>query len=198
MAQLTFQRLSGAALNPFIHELARLRMRVFRDFPYLYDGDPDYEARYLQTYIEAPHSVVVLAFDGDRVVGASTGLPLIHETAEVQQPFHEAGYALEAIFYCGESVLLPEYRGQGAGVAFFEEREAHAREIGDMKYSCFCGVERPVTHPARPADYQPLDQFWLRRGYEKHPELTTHFSWKDLGDAHETLKPMTFWMKPLP
>ena len=70
MARLTFQRLSGAALHRYIPELAQLRMRVFRDFPYLYDGDPEYEARYLQTYVEAPHSVIVLAFDGDRVVGA--------------------------------------------------------------------------------------------------------------------------------
>ena len=198
MAQLTFQRLSGAALHGYIPELARLRMRVFRDFPYLYEGDAQYEARYLQTYIEAPHSVIVLAFDGGQVVGASTGLPLIHETPEVQQPFREAGYEVEAIFYCGESVLLAEYRGQGAGVAFFEQREAHAREIGGMKYSCFCGVERPVTHPARPAHYQTLDQFWRRRGYERRPELATHFSWKDIGDAHESLKPMTFWMKSLP
>ena len=30
------------------------------------------------------------------------------------------------------------------------------------------------------------------------PELATQFSWKDLGDSHESLKPMTFWMKPLP
>ena len=198
MARLTFQRLSGATLHRYIPELARLRMRVFRDFPYLYDGDPEYEARYLQTYVEAPHSVIVLAFDGDRVVGASSGLPLIHETEEVQKPFREADYAVETIFYCGESVLLPDYRGQGAGVAFFEHREDHARETGGMKHSCFCAVERPVTHPARPAGYQPLDEFWQHRGYERHPELATQFSWKDLGDSHESLKPMTFWMKPLP
>lgn len=197
MAKLIFRRLSGAALHRFIPELARLRMRVFRDFPYLYDGDPDYEARYLQTYIEAPHSVVVLAFDDENVVGASTGLPLRHETADVQQPFREANYNVDELFYCGESVLLPQYRGQGAGVAFFEQRELHARAIGGMKYSCFCAVERPATHPARPADYRPLDDFWRHRGYEKHPELATHFSWKDLGDAQETAKPMTFWMKPL-
>ncbi|MCL5974858.1 MAG: GNAT family N-acetyltransferase, partial [Gammaproteobacteria bacterium] len=54
---LELKRLSGEALNQFIPELAKLRIQVFRDFPYLYDGDPDYEARYLQTYIEAPASL---------------------------------------------------------------------------------------------------------------------------------------------
>ena len=194
---LTFQRLSAPTLNQYIDELAQLRMQVFRDFPYLYDGDLAYEARYLKTYIEAPDSVIVLAFDGDKVVGASTGVPLRHEMDEVKQPFLDAGLNIDEIFYCGESVLLSEYRGQGAGVAFFNHREAHAESLEGMKYSCFCAVQRPDNHPARPADYQPLDQFWRNRGYEKRSELATHFSWKEVGESEESLKPMTFWMKPL-
>ena len=194
---LTFQRLSGQALNQYIDELAQLRMQVFRDFPYLYDGDLAYEARYLKTYIEAPDSVIVLAFDGDKVVGASTGVPLRHEMDEVKQPFLDAGLNIDEIFYCGESVLLSEYRGQGAGVAFFNHREAHAESLEGMKYSCFCAVQRPDNHPARPADYQPLDQFWRNRGYKKRSELATHFSWKEVSESEESLKPMTFWMKPL-
>ena len=194
---LTFQRLSGPALNQYIDELAQLRMQVFRDFPYLYDGDLAYEARYLKTYIEAPDSVIVLAFDDDKVVGASTGVPLRHEMDEVKQPFLDAGLNIDEIFYCGESVLLSEYRGQGAGVAFFNHREAHAESLEGIKYSCFCGVQRPDNHPARPADYQPLDQFWRNRGYKKRSELATHFSWKEVGESEESLKPMTFWMKPL-
>lgn len=194
---LTFQRLSGPTLNQYIDDLAQLRMQVFRDFPYLYDGDLAYEARYLKTYIEAPDSVIVLAFDGDKVVGASTGVPLRHEMDEVKQPFLDAGLNIDEIFYCSESVLLSEYRGQGAGVAFFNHREAHAESLEGMKYSCFCAVQRPDNHPARPADYQPLDQFWRNRGYEKRSELATHFSWKEVGESEESLKPMTFWMKPL-
>lgn len=194
---LTLKRLSGEALVRYIPELAQLRIQVFRDFPYLYDGDLAYEERYLQTYIQAPESVIVLAFDADKVVGASTGIPLKYETDEVQQPFVAAGYDVEKIFYCGESVLISRYRGQGAGVAFFEQREAHARELGDFDISCFCGVQRSEDHPARPIDFVPLDTFWRKRGYEKHPELTTTFSWKELDEQNESAKPMTFWMKQL-
>jgi GNAT superfamily N-acetyltransferase len=193
---LTFQRLSGADLERYIPELARLRIRVFRDFPYLYEGDLAYEERYLQTYIQGQGSVVVLAFDGDEIVGASTGLPLSQETDEVLLPFQNANLPIADIFYCGESVLLKEYRGQGAGVAFFNEREAHARELG-CKWSCFCGVQRPDDHPMRPADFVPLGNFWRNRGYEKRPELATTFSWKEIGEANESPKPMTFWMKAL-
>ena len=194
---LKLERLSGDKLNQYIPALARLRIQVFRDWPYLYDGDLAYEEKYLKTYIEAPDSVIVLAFDGDKVVGASTGIPLNHETDEVKAPFIDAGYDVDKIFYCGESVLLPEYRGQGAGVAFFDHREEHAQEIGGFDYSCFCGVQRPDNHPRRPADYVPLDSFWRRRGYEKYPELNTTFSWKELDEDTESPKPMTFWMKKI-
>lgn len=194
---LELKRLSGEALNQYIPELSRLRIQVFRDFPYLYDGDPEYEARYLQTYIQSPDSVIVLAFDGDKVVGASTGIPLNYETDEVKAPFIKAGIDVDSVFYCGESVLLSQYRGQGAGVAFFDHREEHARELGGYKYSCFCGVQRPEDHPRRPAGFRPLDNFWRKRGYEKHPELQTTFSWKELDEDEESPKPMTFWMKKL-
>ncbi len=194
---LTLKRLSGEELVKYIPELAQLRIQVFRDWPYLYDGDLSYEEKYLQTYIKSPDSVIVLAFDGDKVVGASTGIPLKYETDEVKKPFLAAGYDVDKIFYCGESVLISSYRGQGAGVAFFEHREAHAIEIGGFEFSCFCGVQRPDDHPARPDNYVPLDNFWRKRGYEKHPELSTSFNWKELGEDDESPKPMTFWMKKL-
>lgn len=194
---LELKRLSGATLAGYVPELAKLRIQVFRDFPYLYDGDLDYEAQYLNTYIESPESVIVLAFDGDKVVGASTGIPLKYETEEVKAPFVVAGLEIESIFYCGESVLLSDYRGKGAGVAFFDHREAHACELGGYLWSCFCGVQRPDDHPRFPAGYKPLDNFWRKRGYEKRPELTTTFSWKDLDESEASSKPMTFWMKAL-
>lgn len=190
-------RISGHELNEHLLDVAQLRIRVFRDFPYLYDGDFDYEKRYLQTYTESQGSVVVLAMDDDKVVGASTALPLQHETHEVKAPFVAAGYAIDNIFYFGESVLLPEYRGRGVGVAFFENREAHARDTGSFAQCCFCAVQRPTDHPLRPVDYQPLDVFWRRRGYQEQSNLVAHYSWKDVGEQEESPKPMVFWMKSL-
>jgi len=192
---IRIERWSGAALEQYIPELARLRIEVFRDFPYLYDGNFDYEKKYLQTYIDCPESVIVIAFDGDKVVGASTAIPMKFETAEIKKPFVEKGYNLDDVFYCSESVLNKDYRGLGIGVRFFEGREAHAEALGGFKYICFCCVERPADHPRRPADYVPLDQFWNKRGYFKHPELNTTYTWKDLDDTEETPKPMTFWLK---
>lgn len=196
---LTIQRLQGgdAVLKAYLKDLAQLRIDVFRAYPYLYDGSLEYEEGYLETYTRCEESIVVLVLDGDRVVGATTGLPLDQETPEFQKPFLERGLDPGNIFYCAESVLLPEYRGQGIYPRFFEEREGHARKLGRFHTSAFCCVDRPDHHPLRPEDYQPLDSIWRRYGYRQHPELRTAFHWKDINEAEETEKPMVFWLKSI-
>lgn len=187
--------IGGAALA-YIEDLARLRIQVFRDFPYLYDGNMEYEERYLHTFLGAPDSVLVIAFDGPRVIGASSGLPLAAETSNLQSPFLENEYAIDRIFYYGESVLQKAYRGQGVGVRFFEERERWARGLERFDWLTFCGVIRPEDHPQRPREYVPLDSFWRNRGFIP-TNLIGYISWQDLGETIETAKPLRFWMKNL-
>jgi GNAT superfamily N-acetyltransferase len=196
---ITIQRFTGhdPELKKYIPDLASLRIRVFRDFPYLYDGTIEYEEKYLKTYTDCAESVVVLVLDGGIVVGATTGLPMDAETPEFQKPFVENGYDPSKIFYCAESVLLPEYRGRGIYPKFFAERESHARSLSRFDTVAFCCVQRPENHPLRPADYVPLDRIWTKFGYVKHPELHTTYRWKDVGETEETEKPMVFWLKSL-
>lgn len=134
-------------------------------------------------------------FDGDRLVGVSTGLPLADEEEEFKQPFIKQGYDPENVFYCGESILLKEYRGQGIYSRFFNEREVHARQLGGINWISFCAVQRPADHPLRPKDYQPLDHIWQTYGYTKHPEMTTTYRWKDIDRESESDKTMVFWGK---
>jgi GNAT superfamily N-acetyltransferase len=191
------QSFTGNDVERYIPDVAKLRIEVFREFPYLYDGTMEYEAKYLRTYTASPDSVIVIAFDEDQVVGASTAVPLRHEMEEIKRPFLSLEIDPESVFYLGESVLRREYRGHGIGVRFFEEREAHACRIGDFVWAAFCAVERPADHPRRPKDYVPLDSFWNKRGYFKRPELHTTLSWKDLDEPAQTSKPMVFWLKRL-
>lgn len=193
---VSLEKLQGKDLLSHLDALADLRMTVFRDFPYLYQGSREYERNYLRTYAESSCSVCLIARDGETIVGASTAIPMADETDAFRQPFVDAGWEPEDIFYYGESVLLPEYRGEGIGVAFFDHREAHAREQG-YRYAVFCAVIRPEDHPARPRDYEPLDRFWHHRGYQPIAGLETHYAWTDIGDSTDTEKPMQFWFKTL-
>lgn len=196
MNGLRVETLTGAALDAALDDVARLRIAVFRDWPYLYDGDLAYERGYLDSYRDNPAAVMAGAFDGARLVGVATGTPLEDHAADFAAAFAGTGIALDSVFYCAESVLLPEYRGRGIGHAFFDAREAHARSLGRRK-SAFCAVIRPEDHPRRPAGYRPLDDFWRKRGYAPLEGAIARFRWKDLDEAGETAKPLQFWISDL-
>jgi GNAT superfamily N-acetyltransferase len=191
---LQIETVRGAEATPWLNALAELRIRVFRDFPYLYDGSLDYERAYLAEYAGSEHSVIVLALNNESVVGCSTGLPMADADAAFRQPFVGAGFALEKVFYFGESVLEAAWRGHGVGHRFFDQREAHAEALG-FSITTFCAVQRPSEHPLRPAAYRPLDAFWAKRGYRPRPDLLTRFGWKDIDESVETEKPMQFWVR---
>jgi GNAT superfamily N-acetyltransferase len=194
---IRYDRLVGPALAGRLDDLAALRQRVFRDWPYLYDGDAAAERRYLETYVRDPDAVIVAARTGDRAVGVATGVPLAGEPENVQAPLRAQGLAVESVFYFGESVLLPAWRGQGIGVAFFGHREAHARALGRFTHAVFCGVVRDLADPRRPPGYVPLDDFWRKRGYRPLDGARCFFSWREIGQTEESEKPMQFWIKAL-
>ena len=188
--------LTGQELQSASPHLAALRIEVFRDYPYLYDGSLAYEEIYLKALIESRDSIVVAAEDGGKIVGCATGSALEGHHEEFAVPFLEHGYNPAEVFYCGESVLLPSYRGRGLGHTFFERREAHAKARGYIN-SAFCGVVRPDDHPLKPATYSPLDTFWKKRGYRKAEGVVAMFRWKDIDQAQETEHPMQFWIREL-
>ena len=188
--------LTGDDLDRCLPDVARLRMKVFRDWPYLYDGSFEYEHRYLQSYRDSAGAILVGAFDGNRLVGAATGTPMEDHAEDFAKAFDGQGIALDEIFYCAESVLLPGYRGQGVGHAFFDQREAHARQLG-RRFAAFCAVIRDPSHPSKPKGYQPLDPFWRKRGYAPLPGVIAEFRWRDVGVAGQTPKSLQFWMRAL-
>lgn len=194
MSAVEIRPVSGIAVEPWLDELADLRIRIFRDYPYLYDGSVEYERDYLDRYARSKQSVVVLAMEYNRLIGAATGLPLSDADPEFVAPFERHGPPPEQVFYFGESVLLPAYRGEGVGHRFFDLRELYAQDFG-YSLTAFCAVVRDPAHPRRPDDYRSLEPFWRGRGYRPEPALTARFPWKDLGDSEETEKTMQFWVR---
>ena len=191
------ERLTGDEMPAALPALARLRISEFLDWPYLYNGSLGYEEKYLSDFAASDGAVIVVARNGDDIVGVSTGTPLAHHQSEFGEPFQRAGYDIARIFYFGESVLNPKFRRQGIGHRFFDEREAHARGLGGFTHATFCSVVRHDGHPAKPPNATPLDTFWQRRGYRPVEGLIAHFSWPDVGELAETPKLMQFWMRQL-
>lgn len=195
--QLKSVRKCGPEIETIFYELAELRIKVFKDFPYLYQGTLEYEKQYLLRYIRNPKALVLGLYDNNELVGATSALPLEDEDVEFKKPFVDSGLDVKEFFYFGESLLLKQYRGHGYGHLFFNERETYAKSFDQYKYSTFCSVDRPIDHPMKPKSYRPHDFFWQKRGYEKQQQLFSHLSWQDVDELQTTEKKLTFWMKKL-
>lgn len=191
---MRLETLDGAAARAALPALSRLRVAVFAEWPYLYEGDAAQEEGYLATLLAGRDAAVVVAWEGAEPVGMATCQPMGEAYATVQAAFRRRGLDPARVCYFGESVLLPAWRGQGIGVAFFERREAHARRLG-LGAAAFCAVVRNANDPRRPPGYVPLDGFWRRRGYTPRPDLSCVFRWREHGDAAETPHALGFWLK---
>ena len=143
---VTVRTVTGHDILPYLPDLARLRISVFRDWPYIYDGDVAHEEQYLQTYVQAPGAAIIIAAADQKIVGAATCLPMPAATPNIQLPFIDCGWDVSKIFYFGESVLLKAYRGRGIGVKFFSQREAQA---AGFETATFCA--RAASRGAPPA-----------------------------------------------
>jgi len=190
-------KFTGEAIKTYLPAIARLRIEVFRDYPYLFEGNMHDETQYLKKYANCKDAVLVIVFDGSEIVGVSTGIPLENEIDEVKKAFVENDHDISSYYYFSESMLLKKYRGRGLGHHFYDERETHAQKLNKYKHLCLCCITRSDDDPRKPDDYIPLDDFWKKRGYVKHPELICEVGWRDLNEEENSTKSMIFWIKNL-
>lgn len=196
------ETLCGGELAEALPAVARLRIEVFRDWPYLYDGNYAYEKHYLAELARAPDAVIVAARDGSEIVGASTAAPLVQHSPQFAPLFADRGIDPATVFYFGESVLLSAWRGKRLGHGFFDYREAAARaaRTADGRrygHAAFCGVVRAADDRRRPADYTSLEAFWTKRGFAPVVGMVGSYAWKEIDADGETEHPMQFWLKAL-
>jgi len=99
----------------------------------------------LREFIAAPDAILAAACDGDTIVGAATASPMSAQKAEFRDPFAARGFDEAGLFYFGESVLLPAYRGRGIGHAFFDCREEQAVRCGARSATFAAVVHTPIA-----------------------------------------------------
>lgn len=193
MVQVSYAVVQSEGLKSVVPDVARLRMEVFREFPYLYDGTIEYENKYLEPFASSKNSMLVVAQIGTHIVGCITGIPFIEASAECRAPFAKAGIPIDSIFYLGEIVLEKEYRGNGIGARMFETFIKFVKEQKKYSQIAICEVARHADHSQQ--DHFNLDTFWSKRQFVKQPQLITHFNWREVGRETEEAHPMVYWLK---
>jgi hypothetical protein len=133
--KLRLATLTGRNVVPLLPDLARLCTGVFRNWAHL-DGDGRY-ADHLQALAASPRSALIVAFDGETPVGASTCLPLMDATANIRAPFLAQAWAVER----GRRLPLP-------GLVSHNQRLSGGLPL-DLR--CGRGQERPAKR-ARPGN----------------------------------------------
>ena len=197
MTDIHVRSFTGSQLKTYLHTIAKLRIAVFREYPYLQEADMLRETEYVRKIAAHKESIGVLIFDNTTLVGVSLGLPLNAEDPQIQQPFLDQEIPVNNYYFFSASVLLKPYRGRGIGHHFFDVRETHVQHYNKFSHICFCVPQRPMNDPKRPEDYQPLDDFWRKRGYIQSEDIQCHYRWTEIGKQHPEEKTMTFWVKEL-
>jgi GNAT superfamily N-acetyltransferase len=191
---LNFEIYRGKEIDKIMDPLAQLRIGVFREYPYLYDGDLAEEQEYLSRYLDIKDSFVLMVFDKGQAIGATTASPLIEEYEDFRIAYEKGSINSKEVFYFGESMLIPAYRGLGLYKIFMRERQNAAKQRG-AKMCSFLSVKRPEDHPLKPANYQDLKPIWSRYGFVEHPEIEPWYIWKDIDQPDKTKKTFSVWIK---
>lgn len=187
------------ALVPFI---IQQRLESFRGYPYLYEGvaEIDRENEYATWLAKLPQSVLAVAYHDQTPIGFCSGTSFVdfdeHFKGSIDI-FKNGGLKPERYYYIPEIIVVAEHRRKGVGEKLFQVLEEHARVLG---YTALCLVEEShESHPFKPADYEPLDQLLLSKGYIKTP-LVIMFDWQTIqpdGSVKNQDHRLEYWTKDL-
>ncbi len=196
-SNINIRTFMGGGIKIYLSSIAKLRLAVFKDYPFLCKITLEEELAYLRRFAQNKDSIAVLVFDGPKIVGAAIGAPLESQEPEFIKLFQDKGLNPASYFYFGQSVLLEPYRGRGLGHHFFDMREQHAKHLKRFTRICFVSIVRTSFSPAAPKEHSSLVNLWEKSGYIKRTDLTCVQSWKDSTAEKPTPKTLVFWTKEI-
>lgn len=166
---LSMEVIKGKEIEKYAKYIASLRLMMFKEFPYLYLGTLEHEAKYLSFYSDSPDATLILAKQDDCIVGLLTGMPMTQickHITDFKKILDENNRTLESAYYYGEALVLPAYRGQGILTKMFQEQE---NIIKKMNYNQAYGITsvRDKDDVRRPENYRDTDTLWKHLGLIK-------------------------------
>lgn len=194
---ISIEVLKGPEVIPYLQKLAELRIEFYRNYPYLYEGNITDEETYLNMYAKSKDSLLVIAKNGDEIVGAVTGIPMLESKEENKQLYAQKQIPAEHIFYLGELVLSQDYQKSDLLERLYLQLENAVKGLERYSLLAVCEIERSPEDTKKPVSALSSEVLWANRGFTKQPQLYTTDAWKDVGDLEKSDHHLFFWYKEL-
>lgn len=192
---------TGEAVVDHIQPISEFRILYFKEFPYCYQGNYEYEKEYFLGFSQEKNALVIELLDKGQTIGLSTAMPLVSDAdilKDAEAAFVRAGSNPLDYYYLGEVILHPDWRGKGLVKKILQMNEVFALENGFSKM-CLSVVIRDEFDPRKPQNYRSSDHVWEKAGYLKK-DIFIDYHWPTIledGSVKELTNPMVFWTKSL-
>jgi len=197
----TIKVLTPEQMKPLLPFVANLRVNIFRNYPYLYDGNIAEEMENLEKYAQHNNSALAIAYCNETPVGFLCGSDLMHYSVHfensIEDLFKSGNLHAKNYYYCADIIILPEHRGKYLAPQLFDAIENYAQQKG-YTASCFI-TEHHENHPLKPHDHKSLVPLWNNLNYQKSA-LITYATWQTYqldGTIKSEQHPLIFWLKTL-
>ena len=180
MKNIRIEIITSLKIASYIDKVSEMRLRIFKEYPYLYYGTMAAEKNYMMLYTTDAKATLALAYDDNKIIGISTGIPLLSNADIINDCpnlLMESGEVPADYYYYGEILLEREYRGYGISSRLYAAQDLLVKKWGFNK-CCILTVMRDMQHPLKPENYQCTENIWKHLSFKQfeHP-ITTMFTW---------------------
>lgn len=187
---IKYEILQGEKIQSRLSEIIILCDTIYRQYPYLYNGDDAGYTEYVRSYSASPNSVVILAFANDEAIGIAMGMPMKETREYYTAPFTAHYMDVNDIFYLGEFGIKPEHHQLGISFDMYRQFEEIVRATQKFSTIAFWEILNPMK-------CEELHQAYRATGFSYHPELSFELWWQNIGETNESAHLAQYWIKSL-
>lgn len=195
--EFSIKILVGSQMEEIVPFWAHIRLTFFNEYPYLYDGTLEASHAYCREVMSYKDAAAIVAYSNNEPIGILTGTSMASYSQHFGEPdaFRAMGIDPNTLYYFGDVIILPEYRGNGLTRCLFQGLESWIVAHGYVS-GCFV-TESHASHPLKPLGYRELDSLWVALGYRK-THINAQYEWNTIQPAGPSRKQehvMPYWVK---
>lgn len=181
----------GDKIAPYVNELAKMQ-ELYERPPYYCQANFAQDLAHILRFRDNPNSVVCLAFDNGKVIGAVMGRPQV-DVRCVNDAFPDE----RSVFHLSHCLVLPQYYSPKLLESLYSAFEGHIKESPHYDRISCALVARPADFrlpvPPNPELFDAqLGNFGFKQVHSNQPFF---FEWTLTDERDDSKHPMILWTK---